>query len=71
MRGGASFAMGLQEHLHAVAQVGLAALVEYLRWLRDPTPTPALTAQEQLFRLHFGCSLRGHLRSTKAVGLGP
>jgi hypothetical protein len=47
-----------------VARVGLVPFVDYLRWLRDPTPAPVLASQEQLFRLHFGSSLRAALRST-------
>jgi len=46
-----------------VAHVGLVAFVDYLRWLRDPTPAAALATQEQLFELHFGSSLRTALRS--------
>lgn len=49
-----------------VAHVGLVALVDYLRWLRDPTPAAALATQEQLFELHFGRSLRAALRSRGA-----
>jgi hypothetical protein len=45
-----------------VARVSLAALVRYLGWLRDPTPKVALAAQDQLFTLHFRCSLRAALR---------
>jgi hypothetical protein len=52
-----------------VARVGLVALVEYLRWLRDPTPAAALATQEQLFELHFGSSLRSVLRSLGSSGL--
>lgn len=52
-----------------VSKVGLMAFVDYLRWLRDPTPTRALAAQEQLFQLHFGCSLREALRPPSASQL--
>jgi hypothetical protein len=47
-----------------VARVGFVPLVDYLQWLRDPTPAPVLATQEQLFRLYFGSSLRTALRST-------
>ncbi|MGH7334219.1 MAG: tetratricopeptide repeat protein [Candidatus Rokuibacteriota bacterium] len=52
-----------------VVRVGLVAFVDYLQWLRDPTPAPALAAQEQLYRFHFGSSLRAALRSTGASQL--
>jgi hypothetical protein len=45
-----------------VARVGLVALVEYLGWLRDPTPRAALDSQDRLFALHFQSSLRAALR---------
>ena len=54
-----------------VARVGLVAFMNYLQWLRDPTPAPALAAQEQLFQLHFGRSLRAALRSTDARPSAP
>ena len=54
-----------------VARVGLVALVDYFRWLRDPTPAPVLATQEQLFRLHFGRSLRAALRSTGSSQVAP
>jgi hypothetical protein len=52
-----------------VARFGLAPLVDYLRWLRDPTPATALATQERLFQLHFGSPLRSALRPMGASQL--